>query len=196
MHLIYEWLFPVLWCSFAAYWFISAIWVKNIKQTEPVVPRWIHLGLSSLAFVMTFSGKFRFGLLGWQLLAQSNLTFFTGAAIALAGLSFAVWARLILGRNWSASVAVKEGHRLIRMGPYRLVRHPIYTGIIAGLAGTALAIGQLRGLVAVILLTATYLWKSRREEQLMVAEFGDEYVRYRHEVNALVPFAPRINRAV
>src|SRR5665213_2841093 len=170
MHLIYEWLFPVLWCSFAAYWFISAIWVKNIKQTEPVVPRWIHLGLSSLAFVMTFSGKFRFGLLGWQLLAQSNLTFFTGAAIALAGLSFAVWARLILGRNWSASVAVKEGHRLIRMGPYRLV--------------------------GVILLTATYLWKSRREEQLMVAEFGDEYVRYRHEVNALVPFAPRINRAV
>jgi protein-S-isoprenylcysteine O-methyltransferase Ste14 len=195
MHLIYHWLFPVVWIGFAAYWFISAKRVKRIKQPEPFLARWTHLVLSSLAYAMTFSDKFGFGPLGWQILPQSSLAFFAGAATTLAGLSFAVWARMILGQNWSGSVALKEGHRLILTGPYRLVRHPIYTGIIIGLAGTALAIGQVRGLVAVILLTATFLWKSRCEERLMLAEFGEEYIRYRREVNALVPFVPRIGGA-
>ncbi len=107
MHLIYHWFLPVAWTGFAAYWIISAVWVKRIKQPEPHFARWTHLVLSCLAYALTFSGKFRSGPLGWQLLPQSRLTFLAGAAIMLAGLGFAVWARMILGQYWSASVTLE-----------------------------------------------------------------------------------------
>ena len=189
MNLIHLGLFPAAWTTFAIYWGVSAGRVKRTKESEPRGARIVHLTLSFFAFALVFSPAFRTGLLGWKLLPPGRMTFIVGAVILVAGLGFAVWARIHLGQNWSATVTLKEGHRLIRTGPYRLVRHPIYTGIITGLAGTAMALGELRGVIAVVLLTLVYLFKSRREERFMVKEFGDEYVRYRREVGALVPFA-------
>jgi protein-S-isoprenylcysteine O-methyltransferase Ste14 len=187
MKLIYHWLFQVSWMSFAACWLITAMRVKKIKQREPALDFVTHHGLSIVAFLMAFTDWFRVGPLGWALWPQTESTFFAGAAIMLAGLGLAVWARLHLGRNWSSSVALKEGHQLIRSGPYALVRHPIYTGIITGLAGTAAAIGEMRGVVAVVLLTATYTFKYRREEGLMRKAFSDEYVSYSFETGGLLP---------
>ena len=106
----------------------------------------------------------------------------------VAGLLFAVWARLHLGRNWSRSVTVKEGHELIITGPYTLVRHPIYTGILAGFLGTAIALSQVRGFIGFVLIFIAFWAKLRREEAWMRSQFGETYAAYARHTAALVPY--------
>ncbi len=88
---------------------------------------------------------------------------------------------------WSARVTLKEGHQLIRTGPYAFVRHPIYTGMFLGATGAALVAGEWRGIVAVILLLAAHSLKALREEALLTREFGDEYSYYRKHTGFLFP---------
>ena len=104
------------------------------------------------------------------------------------GLSLAVWARVHLGRHWSAEAVLAEDHELVRTGPYRLVRNPIYLGGLIGLAGTAIAIGELRGVAALALLLVAVMHKIRVEETLLSEHFGAEYDEYRREVKSLIPF--------
>jgi protein-S-isoprenylcysteine O-methyltransferase Ste14 len=111
-----------------------------------------------------------------------------GAALTVAGLAIAVWARFYLGANWSATVTVKQDHQLIRSGPYSVVRHPIYSGVLLAMLGTAMYVGEIRGLFAVALATWAWKRKSRVEEAFMESEFGDQYVLYRRHVKALIPF--------
>ena len=110
-----------------------------------------------------------------------------GIALVAAGLGFAIWARLYLGRNWSGSVTVKESHTLIQTGPYARVRHPIYTGILLAFVGTALTVGEWRGIAAFLLVLIALVIKSRTEEDRMRATFAD-YNDYRSKTAALVPF--------
>jgi protein-S-isoprenylcysteine O-methyltransferase Ste14 len=114
--------------------------------------------------------------------------FWLGAAVTIAGLLFAGWAREHLGRNWSRSVTIKQGHELITTGPYALVRHPIYTGILAGFLGMAIAISQVRGLIAFVLISLVFWIKLRMEEQWMRSRFGEAYATYAHQTAALVPY--------
>jgi protein-S-isoprenylcysteine O-methyltransferase Ste14 len=109
-----------------------------------------------------------------------------GAVLTVAGLGLAVWARRHLGREWSGLVTLKEGHRLIRTGPYRTVRHPIYSGLLLAVFGTALAIGQWRGVIAVVCNLIGLLRKVQVEETLMVRTFP-EYREYRQRTAALIP---------
>ena len=188
MHLIYKWLFPVAWWSFVAYWLISAFFARKTKVAEAPLPRLLHLLISTFAIlILAFHDRLPASV-DWQLWPQNEFTFWLGAVVTLAGLGFAVWARIHLGRFWSGVITLKEGHRLIRSGPYQVVRNPIYTGIIAGVLGTAISIGKISGLVAVAILFAVYSWKIRREQRLLAAEFGDEFAAYCREVPALVPF--------
>jgi protein-S-isoprenylcysteine O-methyltransferase Ste14 len=103
------------------------------------------------------------------------------------GIAFAVWARIRLGADWSCTVATREGSRLVRSGLHALVRHPIYTGILLGFIGTALAIGELRGLLAVALVTTACFRRIRIEERWLLEEFGAECEQYRREVKGLIP---------
>lgn len=188
MHLIYHWLFLFAWWSFAAYWLVSALWAKRTKVAEPPLPRILHFLIGTLAImILAFHDRFP-ATVDRQLWPRNGFTFWLGATVTLAGLGFAVWARIHLGRFWSGAITLKEGHRLIRSGPYQFVRNPIYTGIITGVAGTAIAIGKISGLVAVVIIFAVYSWKIRREERLLATGFGEEYSAYRREVPALVPF--------
>jgi protein-S-isoprenylcysteine O-methyltransferase Ste14 len=109
-------------------------------------------------------------------------------AIVVAGLAFTVWARIVLGRNWSAEVTFKEGHELIETGPYRLVRHPIYTGLIAMALGTTLAYGRAVGFALLVALCAALWSKARTEERVMIEHFADSYAEYRRRTHAIVPF--------
>jgi protein-S-isoprenylcysteine O-methyltransferase Ste14 len=103
------------------------------------------------------------------------------------GTAIAIWARYCLGEYWSARVTLKEDHKLIRTGPYAYVRHPIYTGMLLGMIGAALVVGEWRGLVAVLLALGAHSRKAAREEALLTTEFGSEYLDYRRHTGALFP---------
>ncbi len=111
-----------------------------------------------------------------------------GLALVVLGLGFATWARVDLGRNWSAAVTLKRDHELVRSGPYRWVRNPIYTGILIALAGSALARGRWSGVLAVAIAFGSFWYKARLEERVMHDAFGAEYDAYRREVKSLIPF--------
>jgi protein-S-isoprenylcysteine O-methyltransferase Ste14 len=128
------------------------------------------------------------GVLGERFLPDAPATFWAGFAIVALGLGFTVWARVVLGRNWSGIVTVKQDHELVTEGPYRWVRHPIYTGLVVAFAGSATARGEWRGVLAVLIVFVALWRKLTLEERWMIETFGDAYLRYREKVRALIPF--------
>jgi protein-S-isoprenylcysteine O-methyltransferase Ste14 len=104
-----------------------------------------------------------------------------------AGIGIAIWARYHLGANWSGLVTLKEGHELIRTGPYRSIRHPIYTGILLAMLGTVLALGEVRGLVAVGLAWLSFYIKARREELFLTKEFGPRFNEHQQHTGMFLP---------
>jgi protein-S-isoprenylcysteine O-methyltransferase Ste14 len=126
--------------------------------------------------------------LAGSFIVPGMVSYAIGLIMVAAGLGFSVWARVYLGRNWSAVVTIKQDHELVRGGPYGLVRHPIYSGLLFALLGTAVAIGEWRGLVAFAAITVGFLIKMRVEERFMDESFGEQYARYRREVAALILF--------
>jgi protein-S-isoprenylcysteine O-methyltransferase Ste14 len=173
----------VSWGVFWVYWLLAARSTQRTVVRENLATRLPHLVLVTLGFFLIFvpgaGSDVRF-LPRW--IGMLGLVAFAGR------LGFALWARQHLGRYWSGAIARKEGHRIVRTGPYRLVRHPIYTGLLVAVLGTAFVLGNVRGFLALVCITLAYAFKIRREEQFLVTEFGDEYRRYRTEVNALMPF--------
>jgi protein-S-isoprenylcysteine O-methyltransferase Ste14 len=107
--------------------------------------------------------------------------------LMLCGFSFAMWARRHIGRFWSARVTLKEGHQLIESGPYSLVRHPIYTGLLLSMAATVMTIGSVQSLCGYALLVGALIFKLSAEERLLAANFGQEYKQYQKRVKALIP---------
>ncbi len=114
--------------------------------------------------------------------------FWTGFAITVCGIVLSVLARKHLGRNWSATVTIKHDHELVLSGPYAYVRHPIYTGLLLGFIGSAIALGEWRGVIAVALVTVALWRKLRVEERGMQQQFGEKYIEYSRKVAALIPF--------
>jgi protein-S-isoprenylcysteine O-methyltransferase Ste14 len=124
----------------------------------------------------------------WLLVPHTTSSAWIGAVLSVSGLVFAIWARVILGRNWSGVITLKEGHELIERGPYRIVRHPIYTGILAMFAGTAIAIGYFGGFVGLLLVFVSFWLKLKREEDLMLKHFPAKYAAYQGRVKRIIPF--------
>jgi protein-S-isoprenylcysteine O-methyltransferase Ste14 len=183
-------LLPLMWSAWALYWWITSSGVKPTVRRESVLSRWAHLGPMALAaWLLIAPGAAALHGLGARFLPSSAapLAFGIGAALTAMGLSFAVWARRRLGRNWSATVTLKLEHELVTSGPYALVRHPIYTGLLLAFAGSALAQGEWRGVVATALAFVALWRKLRLEERWMAERFGAAYVAYRRRVKALVP---------
>jgi protein-S-isoprenylcysteine O-methyltransferase len=161
---------------------------KRIVERERAESRNSHLLASAIAFSLLFSPTLRFGPLAWRALPESDAMGAMGVALTAAGAGFAIWARFLLGGNWSAAVAIKEGHSLVRRGPYALARHPIYGGLLTAMLGTAVAGGEAGALCGVAIAFATWLEKARREEQFLLARFGADYADYRRRVRTLIPF--------
>jgi protein-S-isoprenylcysteine O-methyltransferase Ste14 len=176
------------WIAAAVVWIIAGFTTKVTVRRQSVGSRLLELAPVAVGFVLLRTNP---GLMAWLAVRFVPHTFewrSLGAAVTIAGIAIAIWARFYLGPNWSATVTVKKDHQLIRSGPYGIVRHPIYSGFLLGMLGTAIYVGELRGLFAVALATWGWKMKSQHEEAFMECEFGDEYIRYRHEVKALVPF--------
>ena len=109
--------------------------------------------------------------------------------IVAAGLAIACWARLHLGSNWSGVVTLKEGHELIRSGPYRTIRHPIYTGILLAFFGNVIALGQVRGLIALVIIWLAFYVMARREESFLAQEFGPRFNDHTRQTGMFLPKA-------
>lgn len=187
MHLLYVNLITLLWVAFFVYWQIMAARAKATARLEPASSRVLRVVLFGLAIVLFCWHTIPVSWLRIQLWPQSYALYNVGIAMTAAGIAFAVWARVHLAGNWSRSVTVKENHELITSGPYRLVRHPIYTGLLFGLAGAVVAEGQVRSLIALALI-AWVLWrKLSLEEAWMREQFGDTYAEYSRRTAALVP---------
>jgi protein-S-isoprenylcysteine O-methyltransferase Ste14 len=177
----------VPWYALGLYWGISAFRVKTTKATEPMAARLYTACLAGVAFALLFSGHTRVGRLGERFLVRDAWLEAAGLALTYAGAAFAIWARRSLGGNWSAEVSLKTDHQLIRSGPYAYVRHPIYGGLLLTVIGTAVVIGEWRGLLAILIVAVAHALKAKREEAIMVATFGDRYQRHRRETGFLLP---------
>jgi protein-S-isoprenylcysteine O-methyltransferase Ste14 len=185
---LYEALFPVFWIAFLAYWEIKARSTKATARLEPAWSRIVRV-LGFLIVIVLFAWPhIPVSWLYRQFVPQGVWTFWLGATITAAGLLFAVWAREHLGRNWSRSVTIKQDHQLIVTGPYAVVRHPIYTGILTGFLGMTLAVAEIRGIIAFVLVSLVLWSKLRLEEQWMRTQFGAPYEAYSHRTAAVVPF--------
>jgi protein-S-isoprenylcysteine O-methyltransferase Ste14 len=188
MRTIYSWLIPAIWAAWTLYWFIAAFAAKPVRRRESFASRVSHYIPLGLAILLLVSPRFAGAVLSTRFLPRSAILFWIGTTLLLAGLSFSVAARSHLGGNWSGSVTLKQDHTLTRSGPYRFVRHPIYTGLLLAIFGSGvIALGEWRGLVAMALVTAAFLRKIRIEERFLHEQFGDAYTRYRQEVAALIP---------
>jgi len=184
----YEFFFPVLWVAFLVYWQIKAGNTKTTQRLEPAYSRILRALIFVVVILLLSLPRIPMPWLHFRLWQQGLGPFWLGAAILVGGLLFAIWAREHLGRNWSRSVTIKEGHELITTGPYRVVRHPIYTGILAGFLGTAIAISEVRGFIAFALVFFALWLKLSREEQWMRSQFGEAYAAYAQKTAALVPY--------
>ena len=174
------------WGAFALAWLLGAILYE--PQAPPERTRsWFGAAVWP-GLVIVVALDFAVPRSAWHAVALHPAWIrIPGLAILVAGTVFTIWARLALGAMWSAAPAVKEGHELRTDGPYGVTRHPIYTGLLAMLLGTGLLAGDGRFLVAFPVYVVLVEIKLRIEERLMLAEFPDDYPRYRRQVPQLVP---------
>jgi len=175
------------WIIFLAYWLLASLRVNKIERREPPGEKLLRILVSLAGFILLYNNDPRFGVLNRRFLPWHYWIFFLGAALTWAGVTFAIWARYHIGRYWSASVALKAGHELIRTGPYSRIRHPIYTGMLLAVAGTALAVGRYRGIVAFAIILAGFVWKSKREEALLAGQFGAAFEEHRRHTGFFLP---------
>jgi protein-S-isoprenylcysteine O-methyltransferase Ste14 len=187
IRLFYHQAFNVVWLVWAIYWCVAAIGTKRTRYRESVASRLLHIVPLLLGIALLVSPRIAGRLLSQRFLPVSATWFFVGFALTILGLGFSVYARFWLGGNWSGTVTLKDDHELIRGGPYNRVRHPIYTGILLAVLGSAIATGEWRGLFALALITAAFLRKITVEERVLTEQFGDAYRRFQAEVPALIP---------
>jgi protein-S-isoprenylcysteine O-methyltransferase Ste14 len=176
-----------LWLAWLAYWLAAARNVKPARRRESPASRLLTIVLTIPAAVLLAVRGPWLPWLSARFLPDTMIVYLLGLLMVVAGLAFAIWARAHLGRNWSGTVTVKENHELIRSGPYAIVRHPIYTGLLLAVLGTAIVFGEWRGLLAFCFLTIALLLKLQREERFMEESFPDTYPSYCAQVPALIP---------
>jgi len=181
-----------LWVLWLLYWLISArhradgtgsagVWREGAGS------RLVHLSFMLAVAILLTRNDLPFAFLSLRVWPHALGLDLLGLALQLAGLGFTVWARQVLGKNWSARITTADTQALIATGPYRRVRHPIYTGVLTALAGTAVMLGTVRGFAAVALATVAFSLKIRREEAALRGRFGDAYVAYAQAVPAVWP---------
>jgi protein-S-isoprenylcysteine O-methyltransferase Ste14 len=178
-----------MWLAWAAYWWVAAFGAKRVERREPWRSRLVHILPLVAAGWLLWADRLPGSFLNERIFPWAPWIFCTAVLITAIGLSFAVWARIHLGRNWSGTVTIKQEHELIGSGPYAIVRHPIYTGLLIAFIGSALGRGEWRGLLAVLIAWVALWRKLQLEERWMAERFGEQYEYYCRQVPALVPFS-------
>ncbi len=176
-----------IWIALGIFWLLAAFVQKRSVRRQSTGSRLLQVSIIVVALAPLFIAGRKFHLLHRHIFPTPFAVQAIGLLLMLIGGCFAVWARIVLGRNWSGRVTVKESHVLITHGPYQWVRHPIYSGVLLLLLGTTMVVGTAV-MILEIAAVALALWlKLRTEESFMQETFGEQYSEYRQRVKALIP---------
>ena len=186
---LYNWIVVACWFVFVVYWALSSFNTKRTASGRYSALSGTLLRIAgAIVVLLILRAGYISGLNAPALSAAAHPVAGTlGAACAVIGIAFAVWARTHLGRNWGMPRAVKENPELITSGPYRYVRHPIYTGVLLALLGSMLVAGPW-WLVVFAIACAYFFYSAKQEEKRMRAAFPDAYPAYMRRTKMLIPF--------
>ena len=179
-----------LWLLWLVSWHAAMFWTSRVTRRDQSMRRPITLILAILGFAVLLGfNRVRDTklVLAWQAAPALKWTMVAGVALAFA---FMWWARIHLGRLWSGSIVLREGHRVVDSGPYGLVRHPVYTGLIVAGVCTLVIKGTWIAVAGLAIVIIAFYFKARAEERFLTSEFGSAYDDYRKRVPMLVPFWP------
>jgi protein-S-isoprenylcysteine O-methyltransferase Ste14 len=180
-------LIGILWIAWAAYWIAAARRTAANRRTESLLTGASYrIPLLIGIILMVFSSVSLPGT-AFFLWPLNPFILGIGDILTVAGMSLAVWARLHLGKYWSGRITLKVEHRVIQTGPYTWVRHPIYSGLILALLGTAISIGTLQAFFGFAFIFVSFLRKLTLEENWLRSHLGTEYELYQKRVRALIP---------
>jgi len=177
-----------LWMLWLGVWVASALWTAGIRRTAIVRRGDIRSQLAQIACAIPIAliWEARIPWLKTPLLAAGFAPL--GLSATALGIALSFWARSLLNRNWSGLAVIRAGHELVERGPYRYVRHPIYSGILLALAGTVIALGAPPRWIAIgLLILAVFLLKIQSEERLLASAFGERFASFRRKTPALFP---------
>jgi protein-S-isoprenylcysteine O-methyltransferase Ste14 len=174
-----------LWSSLLVVWMVLWFGMKKAKKLESPGEMAQHALPVILGFWLLFGSRWK-GL-SVRLLPEIPAVWVTGLLLTAAGVAISMWARLTLGANWSGVVTLKRGHELVHKGLYRWIRHPIYSGILVAMMGTAMIKGHLRGWIGFGIVWAAFYFKARREERLLRQEFGPGFEEHARRTGMFLP---------
>jgi len=175
------------WALWLIVWFLMAFISKSTKRHETPVQRLQHLIPALFGFLLIFREGMAVRWLTAEIFPDNPVLMLGCVVVTIAGLLFAVWARLALGSNWSGTVTIKTNHQLVRSGPYRFIRHPIYTGMLAALLATAITQRLLTGLLGFAIVFFALWRKAKREESFLSQEFGESFDQHRQHTGMFLP---------
>ena len=182
----------VAWSAFLLSWIGAAFWADRAEKRPARREAWLYRAVTVAGVVLLVAGGEQFTRAADRLWSFEPVVDYALVLVVLSGLAFTWWARLYLGRLWSSSVTKKADHRVVDTGPYAIVRHPIYTGIILACAATAAQLGTALAVAGVLVLWVGFWIKARLEERFLRGQLGEgAYDAYRRKVPMLVPFGPR-----
>ncbi|HTS34366.1 MAG TPA: isoprenylcysteine carboxylmethyltransferase family protein [Candidatus Solibacter sp.] len=179
--------FEIPWMAFAAYWAIGALKTRATVRREPFFARYGVMLIEVIGFTLLFNRDADVGVLSRHIFPPSDRAAMTGIVLTWAGIALAMWARFHLGQYWSGRITLKEGHQLIRTGPYARLRHPIYTGLVLAAIGSALVINHWRCAVGVAVIMIGFVIKAKREEALLAGQFGEAFQEHIRHTGFLLP---------
>jgi protein-S-isoprenylcysteine O-methyltransferase Ste14 len=175
------------WVAAAFYFFAAALFTNRVKRREAIPDRLLDSALLFGGYFLMFSQVPFWGPLELHFLPVRKPLEIAGVVLAYVGLPLTVWSRARLGRYWSGVVALKHDHRLVQSGPYRLVRHPLYSGLILAAFGWCLCITTWSSLLGALSLMACFERRAHKEDALLASEFGAEFESYRQRTGRLMP---------
>ncbi|MFT3728323.1 MAG: isoprenylcysteine carboxylmethyltransferase family protein [Terricaulis sp.] len=178
------WIF-IAWVVWAVSWFVAAMWSRQTAARAGFAEEAPYRLITAAGALLLFAVQFRLWPHGWDANGDGMWVLL---ALVVTGFAFAWWARIHLGSLWSGTITRKEGHRIVDSGPYAMVRHPIYTGLLLAAFATAAARGRWEAVIGAALFALGCWMKARQEEKFLSATLGPDYAAYRQRVHMLVPY--------
>jgi protein-S-isoprenylcysteine O-methyltransferase Ste14 len=180
----------VIWLVVLMYWFISGLGAKKVESQESFLKRFVQYWLPLIIAILLLGPGNWFGhsWLRENFIEHTNFVGIIGLSTCIIGAIIACMSRYLLGKNWSLSIQRKENHQLIQSGIYKVIRHPIYLGLLLLFIGNAIIVGDYRGIIAIVIVFVSFWIKLKKEEKLLAETFGNQYAEYKKQTKALIPY--------